>query len=72
MDVRVQAKIVVGAGERDALALEDLAHGDRLEVGVSGEEFGDDVIDLILDGGPCSVGIESTVLDLTAAPAAKP
>ena len=28
------------------------------------EELGD-VVDLILDGGPCSVGIESTVVDLT-------
>lgn len=28
------------------------------------EELGD-VVDLILDGGPCNVGIESTVLDLT-------
>ena len=27
-------------------------------------ELGDDV-DLVLDGGPCAVGIESTVLDLT-------
>jgi len=29
------------------------------------DELGD-AVDLILDGGPCSVGIESTVLDLTA------
>lgn len=29
-------------------------------------ELGDDV-DMILDGGPCSVGIESTIIDLTAA-----
>src|SRR3954468_3925357 len=29
------------------------------------DEFGD-AIDLILDGGPCAVGIESTVLDLSA------
>lgn len=29
-----------------------------------GEELGD-AVDLILDGGPCDVGIESTVLDLT-------
>jgi L-threonylcarbamoyladenylate synthase len=28
------------------------------------EELGD-AVDLVLDGGPCSVGIESTVLDLT-------
>ena len=27
-----------------------------------------DAIDLILDGGPCQIGIESTVLDLTAQP----
>lgn len=31
------------------------------------QELGDRV-DLILDGGPCAVGIESTVLDLTTAP----
>jgi len=31
------------------------------------EELGD-AVDLILDGGPCAVGIESTVLDLTTAP----
>jgi L-threonylcarbamoyladenylate synthase len=31
------------------------------------DEFGDE-IDLILDGGPCTVGIESTVLDLTSNP----
>lgn len=31
------------------------------------EEFGAS-IELILDGGPCTVGIESTVLDLTCAP----
>ncbi|HEV8605073.1 MAG TPA: L-threonylcarbamoyladenylate synthase [Tepidisphaeraceae bacterium] len=31
------------------------------------DELGDSV-DLILDGGPCSVGIESTVLDLTTLP----
>ena len=30
------------------------------------DEFPDDAIDLILDGGPCAVGIESTVLDLTS------
>ncbi|MFN4241842.1 MAG: L-threonylcarbamoyladenylate synthase [Tepidisphaerales bacterium] len=30
-------------------------------------EFGD-AVDLILDGGPCPVGIESTVLDLTTFP----
>ncbi len=29
------------------------------------DEFGD-TLDLVLDGGPCSVGIESTVLDLTS------
>ena len=29
-----------------------------------------DKVDLILDGGPCSIGLESTVLDLTAAEAA--
>lgn len=32
------------------------------------EELGG-AVDLILDGGPCSVGIESTVLDLTSSPA---
>src|SRR5688500_47215 len=32
------------------------------------DEFPDDEIDLILDGGPCKVGIESTVLDLTSDP----
>jgi L-threonylcarbamoyladenylate synthase len=31
------------------------------------DEFGD-ALELILDGGPCSVGIESTVLDLTSEP----
>jgi L-threonylcarbamoyladenylate synthase len=31
------------------------------------EELGD-AVDLILDGGPCKVGIESTVLDLTTPP----
>jgi L-threonylcarbamoyladenylate synthase len=31
------------------------------------DELGDSV-DLILDGGPCTVGIESTVLDLTTTP----
>ncbi|MCS7034983.1 MAG: L-threonylcarbamoyladenylate synthase [Phycisphaerae bacterium] len=31
------------------------------------EELGESV-DLILDGGPCQVGIESTVIDLTSAP----
>ena len=31
---------------------------------VAGEEFGPDVV-MILDGGACQVGIESTVLDLT-------
>lgn len=31
------------------------------------EEFGE-TIDLILDGGPCTIGIESTVLDLTRMP----
>jgi L-threonylcarbamoyladenylate synthase len=30
------------------------------------DEFPDDEIDIILDGGPCAVGIESTVLDLSA------
>jgi L-threonylcarbamoyladenylate synthase len=30
------------------------------------EEFPGDVIDMILDGGPCDVGIESTVVDLAA------
>lgn len=25
-------------------------------------------IDAVLDGGPCSVGVESTILDLTATP----
>lgn len=34
---------------------------------VAGEEFGPDVA-MILDGGPCQVGIESTVLDLTTSP----
>jgi L-threonylcarbamoyladenylate synthase len=28
----------------------------------------DDAIDLILDGGPCPIGLESTVLDVTGAP----
>lgn len=31
------------------------------------DELGD-LVDLILDGGPCDVGIESTVLDLTSSP----
>src|SRR4051812_1359954 len=31
------------------------------------DELGDSV-DVILDGGPCAVGIESTVIDLTTAP----
>ncbi len=26
----------------------------------------DDVVDLVLDGGPCSVGLESTIIDLTS------
>jgi L-threonylcarbamoyladenylate synthase len=30
------------------------------------EEFPDNEIDLVLDGGPCEVGIESTVLDLSS------
>jgi L-threonylcarbamoyladenylate synthase len=30
------------------------------------DEFPDDEIDLIVDGGPCAVGIESTVLDLSS------
>ena len=31
------------------------------------DEFGD-AVDLVLDGGPCAVGIESTVLDMTSDP----
>lgn len=31
------------------------------------DSFGDDV-DLVLDGGPCSVGVESTIVDCTAEP----
>ena len=43
-----------------------IGHGERRDSGATHvrDELGD-AVDLILDGGPCAVGIESTVLDLS-------
>src|ERR1700674_3527761 len=44
VDVGIEAQVLAGAGNRHALAPEHLGRGDEAEVGMRGEEPGDDVL----------------------------